>query len=283
MEELIKKNIRTHSNISRIVLESLTFTRINVEAIKLYEIITNLILNIENMFYYCTQRISCRTLKDTKKYVKELIKKNILKSELGTILKNLRLDKDSINTTDVKVAGDLCEYLMNIIIESFDISSTLLSKVSLKTSPNMPSFGNDNIFYDYNSKILYFGEAKFYRDTKKALDESFKSLQKHVKNLEEISFIKNHTSSFIAEDKRKLKKIVKRIETISAKKIANKSITFIMSDDNYNEEDYLRVLKEFSCKNQCRNDYLDESIIVFLPIISKSGFLEYFISKVKEL
>lgn len=280
---LIKKDFSLHNDISRIILDGLTFSQLKIDATELYEIISNLLLNNENLFYYCTQRTSCRTLNETKKYVKRLIKDNILRAEIETILKNLKWDKNSIDINSTKFSGDLGEYLMNIIIETFDISETLISKVSLKTSPSMPAFGNDNIFYDYNSNILYFGEAKFYNNTKNALNEAFDSINTHIKNLIEIAFIKNHTSTFIAENGRTLKKIEKRLETIDAAKISCKSITFIMSDDNYEEQDYQNDLLVFAGTKAEKNTYIKESIIVFLPVISKNEFLKYFERKVAAL
>lgn len=281
--ELTKKNFSSHKDISRIILNGFTFSQLKIEATNLYECISNILLDDENLFYYCTQRTSCRTLRETKKYVRRLISDNILVSEIKTILKNLKWDKDSIDINSTTLSGDIGEYLMNVIIETFDISKTLISKVSLKTSPSMSSFGNDNIFYDYNKNILYFGEAKFYNNTKDALDVSFSSINKHLKDFTEISFIKNHTSTFIAENGRTLKKIEKRLETVDATKISCTSITFIMSDDNYEEQEYLNDILHFAGTNSNKNQYINESIIVFLPVISKKDFLKYFEKKVTAL
>lgn len=280
---LIRKDFSLNNGISRIILDGFAFSQLKIDATELYEIISKFLLNNENLFYYCTQRTSCRTFKETKKYVKRLIKDNILVAEIKTILKNLKWDKDSIDINSTKFSGDICEYLMNIIIETFDISRTLISKVSLKTSPSMPSFGNDNIFFDYNSEILYFGEAKFYENTKKALSASFESINKHLTDLTEISFIKNHTSTFIAENGRILKKIEKRLETIDASKISCTNIIFIMSDDNYEEKEYCDDILAFIGNNDEKNAYIKESIIVFLPVISKKEFLKYFEKKVMTL
>lgn len=154
---LIKADFSIYNEISRILLDNYTFTQLKVNADSLYEIISEMLLDNENLFFYCTQRSSCRTFKDTRLYVKELMKKNILKTELNAILMNLKWDKDSIDINSTKFCGDLGEYLMSIIIEKFDISNTLISKVSLKTSPSMPAFGNDNVFYDYQTNTLYYG------------------------------------------------------------------------------------------------------------------------------
>lgn len=281
--ELVKKDFSLYTDVSRIVLNGFTFKQLKIDATNLYGVISNLLLNDENLFYYCTQRTSCRTLKETKKYVKQLIRSNILEAEIKTILKNLKWDKESIQIKSNKFSGDLGEYLMNIIIETFDISKTLISKVSLKTSPSMPAFGNDNIYFNYENNILYFGEAKFYNNTNDALESAFNSINSHFDNSKEISFIKNHTSTFIAEDGRVLKKIEKKLETIDISKIHCKSITFIMSDDNYEESDYINDLKKFASVDNNKNKYIEESIIIFLPIISKNDFLTYFEEKVKLL
>ena len=281
--ELIKKEFKDNTKISRIVIDNFTFSQLKINASHLYEIISELLINKENLFYYCTQRNSCRTLKGTKKYVNRLIKKGILKEELDTIFINLKWDNKSRNIDATKFSGDLCEYLMNIVIEKFSISKTLISKISLKTSPSMPSFGNDNIFYDYNSNILYFGEAKFYNNTKKALTDSFNSICEHAKNNIEISYIRNHSSTFIAEDGRSLKRIVKRLETVDISKIKIDSITFVMADDKYEEDEFINDLTDLSKESDNKYRYVNESLIVFLPIISKKDFLNYFERKLKVL
>lgn len=281
--DLVNKKIAKYADVNRIILNEVTFSQLKLDATDLYEIIANMILDKENLFFYCTQRSSCRTFKDTKKYVKQLIKRKILNFEIDTILKSLKWDDGSIDIYSRKFSGDLGEYLMCIIIEQFDISNVLISKVSLKTSPSMPAFGNDNIFYDYKNNTLFFGEAKFYQDTKMALEEAFNSINEHSKNAIEFSFIKNHTASFIAEDGRELQKIEKKLETVNFSNVKFTSITFIMSDDNYNEEDYINDLQSFTRSNSEKFSYVNESIVVFLPIISKNGFLSYFERKVKTL
>lgn len=280
---LIKKNVTGYSDISRIVIDGFDFSYIKLNANQLYDILANYLLDKENLFYYCTQRSSSRTLKDSKKYVKDLLNNGTIKTEINTILTNLRWNYNSININSSKFCGDLGEYLMCIIIESFDISNTLISKISLKTSPNMPSFGNDNIFYDYKNNILYFGEAKFYKNTSSALKEAYKSINMHKNNFIEISYIKNHTSTFIAENNVILKKIEKKLETVDVKNVKCSSITFIVSDDKYEEHDYVNTLKKFAENSDDKKIYVNSGIIVFLPIVSKNDFLNYFKMRINEL
>ena len=106
---LIKKDFSTSkNNKSRIILDGFSFNQLKINTDDLYEIISNMLLNSENMFFYCTQRFSCRTYKDTKKYVKNLIKKGIFRDELESILKTIKWDKDSIDINSTIFSGDLC-------------------------------------------------------------------------------------------------------------------------------------------------------------------------------
>lgn len=56
-----------------------------------------------------------------------------------------------------------------------------------------------------------------------------------------------------------------------------------MSDDNFEEDEYLNALAKFAKENADKNKYINSAIIVFLPIISKNNFLKYFENKVKAL
>ena len=280
---LIKENIAPFKYANRIVLDGVTYERLLISADDLYEVISNLLLNTENLYYFCTQKSSCNTLRDTKKFVKQLTKKGILHENLESILIGMKWDKNSININSTTFSGDLGEYLMNILIEKMDISKTLISKVSLKTSPSMPSFGNDNIFFDVKTKTLYFGEAKFYDNTAKALLEAFSSINMHMKNSVELSYITTHTKTFIAENGRTLNKIRKELEILPISQINVSSITFVISQDCYESDNYLKLLNTMMKNGSISNEYVEESIMVFLPIISKNDFLNYFEKKVKML
>lgn len=56
-----------------------------------------------------------------------------------------------------------------------------------------------------------------------------------------------------------------------------------MSDDNYEEKEYCDDISAFIGNNDEKNAYIKESIIVFLPVISKKKFLKYFEKKVMTL
>ena len=167
---------------------------------------------------------------------------------------------------------------MNILIDKFIDAKTIISKISLKTSPRMPIFGNDNVYYDFDNDILYFGESKFYNNFKSALRRAETSIDEH-NNVEEISFVRTHTSSFIAENGHKRDKLVEKFENIYSSNINIKSIIFIINDDIYCKKDYEADMISYFNSIEKINEISNEIIFVFLPILSKEEFLKYFIGR----
>lgn len=246
----------------------------------LYEIICDLLLSKENMFYYVTQKESTKTLMETREYVDILIEKKIIDNNIEEIMQCIGWSEDKLNINSTIFQGDLAEYLMCIFVDQITNIDTIISKTSLKTSPGMPSFGNDNIFYDYENDILYYGEAKFYNDIDSALTRAQSSIEKHSGNLE-FSFIKTHTNTFIAENDQKRKKVVEKFETRNIEEITVKSVSFIVNDDIHERKDYEQsIIDKFQ---NVENIIAEEKIMIFLPILSKSEFLEYFKKRLKEI
>ena len=280
--ELGCDNVFSKENYIRVRLEGVTFSALKLTPNILYKFLCDMLLNDENLFYFCSRRSSCRTLNDTRKYIKSLIKKNILSSELNTILVCMGWDKDSIDIYNTVFQGDLGEYMMSLIVERFEISKTLISKVSLKSSPKKAVSGNDNIYYDADNKVLYYGEAKFYSDTKKAVIQAYDSIQSHLSGVKEFYYVKNHSSDFIFGEK-KVKRIEKFFETCSISDVKIKSIGFVMSDDDYEIIDYENDLNELKISKRLDLSFFDENILIFLPVISKEGFLKYFENEVNKI
>lgn len=244
----------------------------------LYEKIADLLLDEENLLYYATQRESSKTLDEARKYVRRLIENKTLDLNINEVLKNIGWnDKTNINNTVFQ--GDIGEYLMSIFIDKFANSETLISKISLKTSAGMPVFGNDNYYYDYEDEILYFGEAKFYEDSRQALKKALTSIEEH-NNTSEIMFVKNHTGLFIAENNEKRKNVVEIFDEASTDNITLKSIIFIMNDDIYRKEDYENMLIEYFNGIDRVKEKTINLILIFFPILSKREFLEYFYRRI---
>ena len=139
----------------------------------------------------------------------------------------------------------------------------------------MPVYGNDNVYFDYESDILYFGESKFYQNASTGLDEALKSIENHS-TIEEISFVKNHTSSFIAENGEKRIKVIEKYEDAYIDDLNIRSIIFIVNQDICKKEKYEKMLIEYFKDMEKLQQKTEEIILVFLPILSKKEFLDFF-------
>lgn len=244
----------------------------------LFNAISDLILDEKNLLYYATQKESTKTVADTKKYVDSLIKNNNLIYAIGDVFNALGWN-DEINIENTRFQGDLAEYLMSILLDKFTNVETLISKISFKTSSKMSVYGNDNVYFDYENDILYFGESKFYQEASKGFDEALKSIKKHS-TIEEISFVREHTSSFIAENGEKRIKVVEKYENAYIDNLNIRSIIFIMNQDIYKKESYEEMLIDYFKDMELLQQKTEEIILVFLPILSKKEFLEFFVRRV---
>lgn len=273
-----------NGNIRKIRLTSYTWEELIGDKTILYKAISDLLLSKENLFYYASQKESTKTLADTRKYIKRLIEKNIIDTHINDVLTSIGWEEDKIDINNTRFQGDLAEYLMCILMDRITNIDTIISKVSLKTSPRMSSYGNDNIYYDYENEILYYGESKFYDNVNSAIRNAKSSLKEHA-NAEEFSYIRSHNSVIIAEDGNRREKIIEELEEKELEDINVKSIFFIANDDIYMKDDYekavlcvFKTLEEVKAKSA-------EIIMIFLPILSKKEFLNYFkgrLNKVEE-
>lgn len=268
-------NLFDNENIKKIRLKLYTWDEILGDENILYKAICDLLLSEENLFYYATQKESTKTLESTKLYVKRLIEKNIIDTKLEDIYTSIGWKGREINIDNTRFQGDLAEYLMSILIDKITNIDTLISKVSLKTSPRMSSYGNDNIYFDYEKDILYYGESKFYDNTKDAISQAISSINKHA-NIEEICYIRSHDNVFIAEDGSKRERIIEELEEKEIEDVTIKNIFFVANDDIYLKEDYERVLLEKLKTMDEINAKSVDIIMVFLPVLSKNKFLNYF-------
>ncbi len=272
-----KIDLFENDKISKIRLKSISWDELFDDKTILYKSICDLLLNEENLLYYVTQKESSKTLVETRKYVKRLIENGNVLNSINDIFNSIGWNKD-IDILNTTFQGDLAEYLMSILLDKITNIETLISKISFKTSPNMPVYGNDNVYYDYENDTLYFGESKFYNDIEQALNKAMKSIEKHA-TIEEISFVRNHTSAFIAENGEKRTRMVEKFEQNFADNINIKSIIFIVNDDIYEKDKYeTAVLSYFKTIDKIE-EVSSEIIFVFLPILSKTDFLNYFVGR----
>ena len=247
----------------------------------LFDILCELALNKINMFYYLTQKSSTKTLSETMSFVELLEKQGLFIEKLNTVFDILGWKKSKLNIESTVFQGDLAEYLMSILIDRFGFSKTLISKISLKTNPNMPVYGNDNIYYDSSKKVLYFGESKFYESMDNALKNALESIEKH-KTITEISSLENHTNNFIAENGETLKKLQQKFEIVDSSSFSIASICFVVEDELYLKKDIETIITKYTLNSKYKK-IIDNSLIIILPILSKKDFLEYFKNRIGEL
>lgn len=273
-----KVSLFNEDNKIKIKLSQISWDELINDKSILFNAICNLILDDKNLLYYATQKESTKTIVDTKKYVDSLKKNNNLIYAIKDIFNALGWN-DEINIENTRFQGDLSEYLMSIFLDKFTNVETLISKISFKTSSKMSVYGNDNVYFDYENDILYFGESKFYQSASDGVDEALKSIEKHS-TIEEISFVRNHTSSFIAENGEKRTKVIEKYENAYIDNLNIRSIIFIMNQDVFKKENYEEMLINYFRDKETLQQKTEEIILVFLPILSKKEFLEFFVRRV---
>lgn len=269
-----KINLFNEENKIKIKLSQISWDDLFNDKSILFNAICDLVLDEKNLLYYATQKESTKTVTDTRKYVDSLIKKNNLIYTIDDVFNALGWN-DEINIESTKFQGDLAEYLMSILLDIFTNVETLISKISFKTSSKMSVYGNDNVYFDYENDVLYFGESKFYQKASTGLDEALKSIESHS-TIEEISFVRNHTSSFIAENGEKRIKVIEKYENAYIDDLNIRSIIFIMNQDICKKEKYEEMLIEYFKDVEKLQQKTEEIILVFLPILSKKEFLDFF-------
>lgn len=276
--EFGKVKLFNKENKIKIKLSQISWDELFDDKSILFNAICDLILDEKNLLYYATQKESTKNLVDTRNYVDSLIKNNNLIYAIDDVFNALGWN-DEINIGNTRFQGDLAEYLMSILLDKFTNVETLISKISFKTSSKMSVYGNDNVYFDYENDILYFGESKFYQEANKGLDEALKSIENHS-TIEEISFVREHTSSFIAENGEKRIKVVEKYENAYIDNLNIRSIIFIMNQDLYKRESYEEMPIDYFKDRESLQQKTEEIILVFLPILSKKEFLEFFVRRV---
>lgn len=272
--EFEKINLFNEENKIKIKLSQISWDDLFNDKSILFNAICDLVLDEKNLLYYATQKESTKTITDTRKYVDSLIKNNNLIYAIDDVFNALGWN-DEINIENTRFQGDLAEYLMSILLDKFTNVETLISKISFKTSSKMSVYGNDNVYFDYENDVLYFGESKFYQNASTGLDEALKSIESHS-TIEEISFVRNHTSSFIAENGEKRIKVIEKYENAYIDDLNIRSIIFIMNQDICKKEKYEEMLIEYFKDVEKLQQKTEEIILVFLPILSKKEFLDFF-------
>ena len=97
-----------------------------------------------------------------------------------------------------KLNTDYCygifgEILFYNVVENILSNTLLISKVQLITAPNTNAHGSDGIFCDEESKVLYFGEAKFTSNLELGIKQALNSMEGCLDRINlDKSFILSH-------------------------------------------------------------------------------------------
>jgi len=104
-------------------------------------------------------------------------------------LRAIELLRKSRKATDTGAGGELGEMLLYAFLEQVLDAPKLLSKIELKTSPNMYVYGSDGVYLlhasDENGMPFYqlvLGESKIKGDLNAAVNNAFESIRKIISN-----------------------------------------------------------------------------------------------------
>lgn len=264
MSDFIKIELNNNPNWNKVRLDT-NWSTIILNPDIIYKCILDIVFDKVNLYYYATQRRTSKTLKEAKQDAKKAIKNGTIEFSIDSILNNIGFKEEYIDVNNDRFCGDFGELVMANLIDQFTNVETIICKVSLKTSAKMSAYGNDNVFYDYKNKILYYGESKFRESASAGLKEALKSLDKHLSG--ELNYIINSTNVIIAKNKKKLRIVEKHIESIDVSDVSVRQLIFAMNDDIYKKSDYEQLINKLGVPV--------ETIIVLLPILSKTNFIDY--------
>lgn len=228
----------------------------------LFEAISNLIFKIENIYFYLTSLNSSKTWEEVKKFCSELKSNKIICDEhIIPIFSSVGwlCNEKELNTESKQVQGDLGEYIMHIFVDYLELSKTLVSKISFKTSKGISVYGDDGIFFDYENKILYSAESKFWLSFKDALKKAVERYSSY-KSISTLDFVRYKTSNIKGIDENDWEKKVEFFESIKnvhKTKIKFEQIFFIIEENCYLKKDIRKKIEEL-----IREGFLNEKIIV---------------------
>lgn len=280
MSEFDKVVLNNNEKHLKIRLSGINWTIINADKSLLFDAVCDLILDVNNLYYYASCKSYSMTTEEIVKHIETLNDSSLLSTDLKDIFTCIGwMPAPSIDNTVFQ--GDLSELLMCILIDKLKISNTLISNVYLKTSPGTAAHGNDNIFYDYKNKILYYGESKFYESMDLALTKAYTSLTAHASNNNEIAYIRTHTVNFIAENATMRQQLQQTFESIQPGDYSLSSITFVMEEDKFIKSDVESILLDHPEFDSSSVPFKDCYVIVF-PILKKRDFLNHFLRRVGE-
>lgn len=253
----------------KIRLKYYTWDDLNASNKPLHENLIDIIFDRENVFNLATSKSS---------NVYKSLDKDKLAGLYRSVLKTIGFTSEDLDMERTVLHGDIGEFLMNYMVRKYIMQDNpdlyLLPKLVFKTDPNMPVHGNDGTFYNKQSKEIYYLEAKFYLNLKKALNHAIASINKH--NNRDYNFINNN-----AEKLRNLANNQTAEIFYVDEEIEENYIVFLMCADMYKIEDVRNIIETNTKLNAL--DVNDKLTIIVLPILNKSNFMNLFKEKSEEV
>lgn len=179
----------------------------------------------------------------------------------------LKLRRDKI--------GKVGEYILHNILFDYFKFICILPKLVLATNKNMSVFGIDVIFWDYNEKMILFGESK----VSKNLDDGIRLINKSLKNYEHqireefrtTLSRKLHNNNLPNEIKEYIGKAMNFEKFIEISKTEKIGIPiFIMSGDDIDVNQITKKLDKIKKQKLLNLDV--KYYIINIPIIDKNIF-----------
>jgi hypothetical protein len=144
--------------------------------------------------------IDASVFKNNHKDFFDLVKDEILHSFVfpysevqKKLVSNTQKEKDELLAKAVRkisshtAKGELGELILFALIETFIGAPKILSKISMKTNPNMPVFGADGVHaqFEQSGIKVYLGESKIHQDFGGAATDAAESMGKAKKNFQQ--------------------------------------------------------------------------------------------------
>lgn len=210
--------------------------------------------------------------------------KNVLGQEYRLVDEagNLKVQNDKV--------GKIGEYTFHLLLNNYFGLDCVLPKFRCTTDRNMSVFGIDTLFLDVEKRILYFGESKFCKTLDNGITLINRSLEKYEEQIdEEYRIVLSDDEAFrLSSDFERIFGDAKQIcisfrEFIKVSGIKEIGIPIFiahgnMDVNNVKPEEYISKLH----KKIKRSTYFGVEvtyIFISLPVIDKSKFIEYAITK----
>lgn len=140
--------------------------------------------------YYYNKVTNATTIDELKDIIVECDLKGV-KTEKKT-LEQIKTNIHRRLNTDY-CYGIFGEILFYNVVENILSNTLLISKVQLITAPNTNAHGSDGVFCDEESKVLYFGEAKFTSNLELGIKQALNSMEDCLDRINlDKSFILSH-------------------------------------------------------------------------------------------